>query len=162
MTEGIIYGKEQQVDEKDKKILKALFEDGRMSIADIANKTKLRRDSVARRLKKMTKEQIVTGFVPIINPPALGLPNVAILLIRLRVKGNRELFLKQIVANKFVVHVSQLLGKFDLYCSVLYENTNHLNQIIEEIRHYVPDLVDDFEMYQVVNDPKFEKMDDLL
>ncbi len=162
MTQGIIYGKEQKVDEKDKKILKALFQDGRMSIADISNKTRLRRDSVARRLKKMRKEQVLTSVVPIINPPAIGLPNIALLLIRLKIKSNKDIFLKKVIANKFIVHVSQLLGKFDLFCSILYENTNHLNKIIDEIKHYVPDLVDDFELYQVVNEPKFEKMEDLL
>ncbi len=158
---GIKYGLTQKIDEKDKKILKTLFQDGRISIADIANKTRLRRDSVARRLKRLQKEQVLTGIVPVINPPALGLPNVAILLLRLR-SGNRDKFVSQLIANKFVVHVSKLIGKFDFYCSIVYENTNHLNQIIEETKQYVPNLVDDFELYQVVSDPKFEKMEDLL
>ena len=161
---GIVYDLKQKVDSKDKKILRALFQDGRMSIADIAKKTRLRRDSVARRLKKLQQEKVITGIVPIINPPVLGYPNVAILLLRLKTKSSnkKQLFEKQLIANKFIVHISQLIGKFDFYCSVIYENTNHLNNIVADIKSYVPNYIDDFELYQVVDDPKYESMEDLL
>src|SRR3989338_4099941 len=86
---GIAYGIKQKLDASDKKILRILFQDGRMSIADISEKTGLRRDSVARRLRRMRKEQIVTAFVPIINPPALGYPNIAIILLHIKT-GNEE------------------------------------------------------------------------
>jgi hypothetical protein len=55
-----------------------------------------------------------------------------------------------------------LIGKFDFNCAVIYENTNHLNQIVEEIKTYVPNFIDNFELFQVVDEPKFEKMSDLL
>jgi|SRR3989338_362457 len=161
---GIAYGIKQKLDASDKKILRILFQDGRMSIADISEKTGLRRDSVARRLRRMRKEQIVTAFVPIINPPALGYPNIAIILLHIKTgnEENRKKFLTYLVGNKFVVHVAKLIGKFDFYCSVVYENTDHLNKTIEQIKNYVPNFVDDFELFQVVDEPKFEKMDQLL
>jgi Lrp/AsnC family transcriptional regulator, leucine-responsive regulatory protein len=161
---GIVYGVEQKIDAKDKKILKVLFEDGRMSIADIANKTRLRRDSVARRLKRLRKDKIITGFVPVINPPALGYPNIAMILLRIK-SGNdasKKKFQDKLVENKFIVHVSKLIGKFDFNCVVIYENTNHLNQIVENIKTYVPNFIENFELFQIVDEPKFEKMSDLL
>ena len=161
---GIVHGMKQKVDTADKKILRALFEDGRMSIAEISKKTGLRRDSVARRLKRLRKENVVTAFVPIINPPALGYPNISILLLRLKAGSgeDRQKFQKKLVANKFVVHVSKLIGKFDFFCAIVYEHTNHLNKIVEEIKAYVPNFVEDFELFQVVEEPKFERMADLL
>jgi DNA-binding Lrp family transcriptional regulator len=161
---GIVYGVEQKVDAKDKKILKVLFEDGRMSIADIATKTRLRRDSVARRLKRLRKDKVITGFVPVINPPALGYPNVALMLFRVKTgnDASKKKFQDKLVGNKFILHVSKLIGKFDFNCAVIYENTNHLNQIVEEIKTYVPNFIDNFELFQVVDEPKFEKMSDLL
>jgi len=161
---GIQYGLEQEIDEKDKKIMKALFEDGRMSVAEIEKKTGIRRDSVARRLRRLVKDKIITGFIPIINPPALGYPNVAILLIRTKTnnKENKEKFLKKVVENRFIVHVSRLIGKFDLYCSVIHKDAGHLNEIVEDVRSYVSNFIEDFEVYQVVEDPKFEDMEMLL
>lgn len=161
---GIVYENLGKIDEKDKLILKTLFKDGRMSIADLSKNTSLRRDSIARRLKRLKKENVVTGFIPIINPAALSYPNIAMFLLGLKIGNETDKinFLRSLVANKFIVHVSRLIGKFDFYCAVIYENTNHLNSIVEEIKKYIPNIIEDFEIYQVVNDPKYEKMDDLL
>ncbi len=161
---GIVYGMEQKVDGKDRKLMRVLFQDGRMSIADIAKKTGIRRDSVARRLKRLREEKIITAFIPVINPPALGYPNIAILLLRVRARkeDDKKKFLDKLIGNKVVVHISKLIGKFDFYCAIIYENTNHLNSVIEQIKNYISNFIEDFELFQVVEEPKFEKMDDLL
>jgi Lrp/AsnC family leucine-responsive transcriptional regulator len=161
---GIKYRLKQEIDTKDKKIMKILFEDGRMSIADISKKTGIRRDSVARRLKRLIKEKIITGFVPIINPPALGYPNVALLLLRTKTGNieNKERFLIRLKGNRFVVHISKLIGKYDFYCAIIYTDAHHLNEIIEDVKNYVANFVEDFEIYQVSDEPKFEDTEALL
>lgn len=153
-----------RVDEKDKKIMKALFDDGRMSVADIEKKTRIRRDSVARRLKRLVNSKVITGFTPIINPPALGYPNVSLLILRTKTGKNelKEKFLKKLMNEKSIVHVSRLIGKFDFYCAIVYRDTYHLNEIIESIKNYVPNYIEDFELFQVADDPKFEDMSGLL
>ena len=119
------------MDNKDKKIMKALFEDGRMSVADIEKQTHIRRDSVARRLKNLIKNKIITGFTPIINPSALGYPNVALLILRTKTGKDelKEKFLKKLISTNSVVHISKLIGKFDFYCAIVYRDTTHLNEI---------------------------------
>ena len=160
---GIVY-KEQKIDSKDKEIMKALFENGRMSIADIAKRTKLRRDTVARRLQTLQKEDIITGFVPIINPPALGYPNISLLLIRLKTgkEENLQKFQQNLVTNKYTIHISKLIGKYNYFTVVVYENINHLNKILEDIKKIIPDFIEDIEVIQVVEEPKFENMSGLL
>ncbi|MBT5021809.1 Lrp/AsnC family transcriptional regulator [Candidatus Woesearchaeota archaeon] len=161
---GIVYGKEQKIDAKDKKILKELFLDGRMSVAEVSKRTKIQRDSVARRIKRMEKEEIITGFVPVINPPALGLPNIAITMFKIKTDSleNKKKFEEGIVANKYSVHISTVIGKYDYVVALVYRDTNHLNQIIEEMKRYIPDFIVDFELFQVVDEPKFEMMAQLL
>lgn len=156
--------KTYNVDAKDKKIMKALFENGRMSVTEIEKKTHIRRDSVARRLKKLVKGKIISGFTPIINPPALGYPNIALVILKTKTGQDvmREKLLKKMIATKFIIHISKLIGKFDFYCAIIYRDTTHLNEIIEEIKNYVPNYIDDFELFQVVDDPKFEDMRGLL
>lgn len=153
-----------KIDAKDKKIMKALFEDGRMSVANIEKKTGIRRDSVARRLKRLVNEKIITGFPPIISPSAVGHPNIALLIIRTKTgkEESKEKFLKKLISTKTVVHISKLIGKFDFYCAILYKDTSHLNEIIEGIKNYVPNYIEDFELFQVADDPKFEDMRGLL
>ena len=160
--EGIRQKEPYNLDNKDKAIIRVLFEDGRMSIAEIAKKTLLRRDSVAYRLKKLQQEEVIIGFVPAINPPSLGLPNISILLLRLRstTEEEKKEFLKKLVANKYISYISSLIGRFDFYAALIYKDTNHLNEIIKLIRSYVPNLVEDYETYQVAEEPKFEQMKD--
>ncbi len=154
----------KQIDQKDKKILKTLFEDSRATIAEIATKTGIRRDSVSRRLNRLRKDKIITGFIPLVDPAALGYPNVAILLFKLKTRNDadKKKFLKQLVSNKFVFRISKLIGKYDFQCSIAYENTTHLDSIVEEIKTYIPNIVDEFELYQVVDNPKTERIDDLI
>ena len=161
---GVKYNLKQKVDGKDRKIMKALFQNGRMSVAEIEKKTRVRRDSVARRLKKLIKSEVITGFVPVINPPSLGYPNIASVLIKTKTgnEDNKSKFQKKIISNKFAVHVSKIIGKFDYYLAIVYRDTGHLNQIIEDIKNYVPNFLEDFEIYQVAEDLKFENMSDLL
>jgi Lrp/AsnC family leucine-responsive transcriptional regulator len=161
---GVLYGVAQKVDQADKKILKALFQDGRMPVSEIAKKTGLRRDAIARRIKRMLREKIIVGVIPIINPPALGLPNIGMVWLKLKSTTEEEhkRFLHKLVENRYLVYVAKLLGRYDFYCAIVYKDINHLNAIIEEVRSYVPNLVEDYELFQVVDEPKFEKMDDLL
>lgn len=151
-----------ELEEKDKKIIKALFADGRMSVAEIEKKTHIRRDSVARRLKNMQKKKII-NFVPMIDPKAIGLPNFAVLLIRVKTnpKESRDKFIEKMTSNKYVFHLSKLIGKFDLYSVLAYKDTSHLNGLIEEIRGYVSNFIEDFEVYQVAEEYKVEDMSSL-
>ena len=112
----------------------------------------------------MILEEIITGFVPVINPPALGLPNIAITMFKIKTDSleNKKKFEEGIVANKYSVHISTVIGKYDYVVALVYRDTNHLNQIIEEMKRYIPDFIVDFELFQVVDEPKFEMMAQLL
>jgi len=154
----------QTLDSKDKKILRVLSENGRISIADAADKTGLKRDAVIRRIRRMQNEKAITGFIPLIDPAALGLPNFAVVLIQTKTnpKESKEKLIKRLVNNKFVFHVSKIVGKYDLFCMVMYEHTQHLNNILEEIKSYVPDFLEDLEVYPVAEEYKFQDMSMLL
>ena len=112
----------------------------------------------------MREENIITDIVPIINPPAIGLFNIAIMLIRTKIGNNDEKkqFLHGLVINKHIIHISKLIGKYDYYVSIVYEHTAHLNQLIEEIKTTVPNHIETFEVFQVAEEPKFEDMKGLL
>jgi Lrp/AsnC family leucine-responsive transcriptional regulator len=151
------------MDEKDKKIIKALFEDGRMSVAEIEKKTHIRRDSIARRLKKLQREKVLS-FIPFLEPKSIGLPNLALVLIRVKTnpKESREKFIQKMSSNKYIFHLSKIIGKFDFFSVLVYKDTNHLNQLSEEIRGYVANFIEDFEVYPIAEEYKVEDMSSLL
>jgi len=63
-----------KLDGKDKKILKALDQNARLSIANISRKTGIQRDSVLYRINKMKKEGVIKFFHTALDPVILGYP----------------------------------------------------------------------------------------
>jgi DNA-binding Lrp family transcriptional regulator len=152
------------MDEKDKKIMKALFEDARATVAQLEKKTGIRRDSIARRLKKLRQDKIIETFSPIIDPASLGLPNTALLFIRTKTnpQKDKETFIKKSRENKFVFHFAKIIGKFDFFIGLFYKDTSHLNELIEKIKGSVPNFIEDFEVFSVAEEYKTEDMSGLL
>ncbi|MFQ5621541.1 MAG: Lrp/AsnC family transcriptional regulator, partial [Candidatus Nanoarchaeia archaeon] len=74
--------KSRILDEKDKKILMLLQNDGRMSLTNIAKKVNLSIDSVNNRMKAM-REKRVFHVGAHVNPRACGFPLIADIKIKL-------------------------------------------------------------------------------
>ncbi len=70
------------VDAVDARILSALADDGRLSIAELARRVKLSAPSTAERVKRLEEVGVIEGYAARINPAALGLSLSAYLRIR--------------------------------------------------------------------------------
>lgn len=62
----------RQVDETDKRILRALVEDGRLSNANLAKKVGLSPSPCWQRVRRLEDEGIISGYTAILNHEALG------------------------------------------------------------------------------------------
>lgn len=163
-NKGIKYVQKYKLDQKDKQIIKTLFENGRYSIADIAKKTRIRRDSVMYRIKKLQENYVITGFQPIINGPAIGFPNTATILLKTKLKTQKEKqdFIEKIKAISPILHIALTIGKYDYQLAILHRDTEHLYKIIEGIKTAVPGYVLEYEVLQIVDEPKFEDVENLV
>ena len=70
------------LDATDVRILDALVDDARTSIADLARSVGLSPPSVSERIKRLEEVGVIEGYTLTINPKALGLPIAAWLRIR--------------------------------------------------------------------------------
>jgi Lrp/AsnC family transcriptional regulator, leucine-responsive regulatory protein len=66
----------------DAHILRALVDDARISIADLARSVGLSPPSISERIKRLEEVGVIEGYTLTINPKALGLPIAAWLRIR--------------------------------------------------------------------------------
>lgn len=71
-----------RLDEVDTRLLRALADDARRSIADLARTVGLSSPSVSERIKRLEEAGVIEGYAVRINPRALGLPLAAWLRIR--------------------------------------------------------------------------------
>jgi Lrp/AsnC family transcriptional regulator, leucine-responsive regulatory protein len=70
------------IDAVDARILKALAEDARTSVADIARLVGLSGPSVSERIRRLEESGVIEGYAVRINVPAIGLPIAAWLRVR--------------------------------------------------------------------------------
>lgn len=164
MEEDIIYGEEFKLDEKDKKIIKALYEDGRAKIAQIEKRTLIRRDSVIYRIKKLLNKEIISSIIPIINPGKLGYNLINNVLIKTKIgtKEQEQRFIRELMNKKFIVYLALLSGKWDFQLTVCAKNPEHFNKIMKQIRSIQRSYITDFEIFTIIREPKYENMLGLL
>ena len=69
-----------ELDTVDWKILHDLQMDGRLSCAELGRRSKLSKPAIRRRVARMEKAGIITGYRAHVNPKRLGMPFTAIIL----------------------------------------------------------------------------------
>lgn len=160
MVKDIVYGEKFEIDSKDKKIIKSLYENGRKSVATIENETGIGRDSVNYRIKRLLKEEVISFISPILNPAKIGYPFINNVLIKTRISSNEieERFIKKLLANPFITYIALLSGKWDFEIKTCSKNPEHFSDIIKQIRGLEKDYITDFEIFTIVKEPKYEDM----
>jgi len=148
------------LDEKDKKILMVLQENGREQLKTIAGKVGLSIDSVHKRIKEMLRKGIFeTGIF--IEPRAIGFPLVADVKIKLRniTEGEKKKFIEHLVRHPRVIELLSIMGDFDLTCVLIAKDTNELDEVSTEIRQRYSEMIADWKAVLILKTHKFEYYD---
>jgi DNA-binding Lrp family transcriptional regulator len=120
------------IDDLDRTILQILLEDGRARYKTIAERTNTTVATVHNRIKRLTDEGVITGFIPKIDARKLGIDISA--LIDLRVEGGyiKEIQ-KKILDHGNVCAIYDITGDYDISLICKFKNTDNLNEFIKKI-----------------------------
>ncbi len=160
----IEYGEKVKLDSKDKKILEQLQKNCRQSIAQIAKKTKLPRDVVVYRIKKLEKNKVIREHHTLLNPHKLGYPlYVYVLFACYNIKPEEEKkFIGFLKAHNHIIYVAKNSGKFDYSIGVCAKNYKDFDEIIRQIRQKFTDVIKDIEVLPTIQEYKYDWMVDLI
>ena len=154
------YGKPSQeikLDETDKKILKELATNARIPILKLAEKTKLSRDIINYRLKKLKKENLVTQFRTYPNLQNLGIHHYKIILRTKNFSPESEKQIKAYISNhKKATQFLKLIGSWDLEIEFETENEDELYKILNEIRNKFSNIIRDFDILRITETYKYD------
>jgi DNA-binding Lrp family transcriptional regulator len=123
--------------EADHEILKALFDDSRMSFADTGRLVNMSRASVREHTKRMIDEGIIERFTAILNPTKLGYPVSAFFEINVQ-PGDLHSQGELLAANPCVANIYQMTGPSTLHMHALLQSPNRLDRFILETLHAMP------------------------
>jgi Lrp/AsnC family transcriptional regulator for asnA, asnC and gidA len=121
-----------QLDEVDKKILRELQRDARLSFKTIAKEIGVSEATVFVRVKKLTQKGVLKGFRAIVEPKAVGKTLTAFILVRAQPKAYPAM-LAAIRKLEDVYEIYDVTGQYYSVLKARTSDTDKLSTIIDEI-----------------------------
>ncbi|MBI2145115.1 Lrp/AsnC family transcriptional regulator [Candidatus Woesearchaeota archaeon] len=123
------------IDETDNKILNALLADSRLSYRQLATKTGVSAATTMKRVKKLEKEKIITGYTALLDYEKLGYDIDAIINMKIS-KGKLFEVEGKIAHHPSVAAVYDVTGDFDSTIIAKFKNRRALDTFLKKIQTY--------------------------
>jgi Lrp/AsnC family transcriptional regulator, leucine-responsive regulatory protein len=124
------------LDAVDRRILRALQRDGRMTYDVLAQEVGLSPSAALRRVKRLEESGAVAGYVALLSAERVGLPLTAYLNVRLEKHTERhkrnpmDLFRAAVQTWPEVIECASLTGEMDFLLRVVVEDMAHYSRFI--------------------------------
>ena len=119
-------------DQLDARLISALRTNPRVGLLEVARQLGVARGTVQARLQKLESSGVISGHGPEIDPQALGYTVTAFVLIELA-QGRLAEAVEVMEAIPEVLEADGVSGPHDLICRVVARDTEHLQQVINEL-----------------------------
>lgn len=120
------------LDDVDKKILKRLQEDARISFKEIAKEVRTSEATVFVRVKKLQKSGVIRGFRAILNPPSVGKQVTAFALVKAEPKSYPRM-LAQLMNLEDICEIHDVTGAYYSILKMRTTNSEQLADILDKI-----------------------------
>ena len=130
----------QKLDAIDRRILRALVDDGRISTLDLAEKVGLSATPCSRRVRQLEEAGVIEGYTARVSPAALGLHLCVVVSVRLARQGpdGHDQFLKAIKDRPEVAECLLVTGSSDYLLRIWVENIDSLRELITNSLQGIP------------------------
>lgn len=119
-----------QIDGIDKKILRALMEDARIPILEIARSVGISGAAIHQRMRKLEKSGLLSGSKFIINPKVLGYTTMAFVGVFLDRAVSNPQAVKQLKKIPEVLECHYTTGNWSIFCKILCKDNEHLMHVL--------------------------------
>ncbi len=122
------------MDARDRHIIEALADDARLPYAQIAKQLGVATATVHQRVRRLRDRGIIRGFRLELDWEAVGLPVSAVISIQSRADSSLGDVAAALREIPYVVSCVAVTGEFDLFATVRARSSQHLGQLVDEIR----------------------------
>jgi DNA-binding Lrp family transcriptional regulator len=147
------FSAELKLDELDKKIIRELSHNARISFNELGEKLQVSRLTVAARVKKMIDEKLILGFRTFSKLNKIGYFSHMVFLQINKMNKEREtelyLYLKMIKKVTFVV---KHLESWRVGLEIETKNDHEFQAILLDIRSHFSDLISDYDSFPLLQD----------
>ncbi|MBR0750979.1 Lrp/AsnC family transcriptional regulator [Bradyrhizobium jicamae] len=131
-----------RLDEIDRKILRALQQDARLTTAQLADKIGLSTTPCWNRLKRLETQGYIDGYVALLNQEKLGLPETVIIEVTLDHHDEAVLarFGQLLTDLPEVIEAYLTTGDYDYIVKVAVESTTGYERFLREKLYRIPGI----------------------
>ena len=131
-----------RLDEIDRKILRALQQDARLTTAQLADKVGLSTTPCWNRLKRLETQGYIDGYVALLNQDKLGLPETVIIEVTLDRHDEEvlERFGQLLTDLPEVIEAYLTTGDYDYVVKVAVESTAGYERFLREKLYRIPGI----------------------
>jgi Lrp/AsnC family transcriptional regulator, leucine-responsive regulatory protein len=125
-----------QLDAIDRRILRAMQVDGRLTYDQLASQVNLSASAVLRRVKRLEESGVIAGYVALVKPEQVGLGLTAYINVRLEKhtethkRNPMDVFRASVQTWPEVVECAALTGEMDYLLRVLFQDMAHYSRFI--------------------------------
>jgi len=145
-----------EIDEKDKKILKLMAQDGRISIIELSSKTKLTPKTIIQRVKKLEEKKVIIGYRTLFDLEKLGYKYFKVHFKLTNINKERDkkfrLFVK---SNPNIVYDDKVLGGDDFEIELQVKDLNDLRNILNKIYEEFAEIIREHKVMEYYKEHKF-------
>jgi len=145
-------GLAHELDPVDQRIVALLQEDGRASLARIADNVDLSPDAVRGRLARLTADGVVR-VIGVVDPATLGYGALATLAIRFR--GSLDRLVEELRKHPQVTFLALTIGAYQAVCEVAARDDRALSEFVHGVIGEI-DGVQDLELWRFLGVDKWE------
>lgn len=130
----------KDMDEKDRQIISALQQNGRLSNQELSTQVNLSPSPCLRRLRQLEETGIIRGYTALVDEEAFGLPVTVFVRVRLQVHAqeNVRAFEAAIMKMESVLDCYVMTGNTDYLLRVLVESLKHYEAFVRKQLHTAP------------------------
>lgn len=121
-----------QIDGIDKQLLRALMQDARTPILEIARQVGISGAAIHQRLRKLEKSGLIKGSKFILNPKVLGYTTMAFVGIYLDKAMNNPDAVKQLNNIPEVIECHYTTGDWSIFIKILCKDNEHLMHLLNK------------------------------
>lgn len=132
----------REIDEADRRILRALQLDARLTISQLAEKVGLSTTPCWSRLKRLESDGFIDGYVALLNQEKLGLPETVIIEVTLERHDEEilERFGRLLKELPEVLEAYLTTGEYDYFIKVAVASTAGYETFLREKLYRIPGI----------------------
>jgi Lrp/AsnC family transcriptional regulator, leucine-responsive regulatory protein len=133
-----------ELNETNRKILRLLQREGRLSNAEVARRIGLSETPCLRRIRELEQDGVITGYRAVINEAKAGLPIAAFVLISTdqRTETDRRQFRDAVQAETTILSCAAIAGSHDFILYVVAANMADLGDLLMKRLLALPSVKD--------------------